>query len=411
MKTTLLAPRLARIKQSPTIAMVAKALELKSAGHAVIGLSAGEPDFDTPENIKRAATLAIARGDTKYTPADGTRELKTAIIQKFKRENNLEYDLKQVTVGNGGKQVIFNALLASVGPGDEVIIPAPYWVSYPDMVELAEGTPVIITCTQENKFKLTPEQLAEAITPKTKWFIFNSPSNPTGAAYTVNEIKALAEVLLAHPQVNILADDIYEHLVYDGFEFKTIAAVEPKLFDRTLTVNGVSKAYAMTGWRIGYAGGNRELIKAMADIQSQSTSNPCSISQAAAVEALTGLQDFLPKWRRSFSDRRNAVVDMLNSIEGIKCLKPEGAFYVYPSCADLIGKRTPGVNKDGVVVESRLLETDEDVVNYFLESAHVATVHGGAFGVSPHFRISYAADMKSLEIGCKRIKEACAKLI
>ncbi len=398
---SIVANRLSRIKPSPTIAVTNKAKELKAAGRDVIGLGAGEPDFDTPDFIKEASYAAIKRGETKYTAVDGTPALKDAIIAKFKRDNDLDYTRDQITVGTGGKQTLYNALMASVNPGDEVIIPAPYWVSYPDMVLLAEGTPVPVECTKENNFKLTPEQLDAAITPKTKWFIFNSPSNPTGGAYTRQELKALTDVLLKHPHVYIMTDDMYEHLVYDGFEFCTPAQVEPKLYDRTLTCNGVSKSYAMTGWRIGYAAGPKELIKAMAKIQSQSTSNPSSVSQAAALAALEGDQSFLKERNDVFAERRNMVVDMLNEADGIECLKPEGAFYVYPSCAGVIGRTTP----DGKTIES-----DSDFVTYLLESEGVACVQGSAFGLSPYFRISYATSTESLTEACKRIQKACAAL-
>ena len=398
---SIVADRLSRIKPSPTIAVTNKAKELKAAGRDVIGLGAGEPDFDTPDFVKEASYAAIKRGETKYTAVDGTPELKDAIITKFKRDNDLEYTREQITVGTGGKQTLYNALMASVNPGDEVIIPAPYWVSYPDMVLLAEGTPVPVACTKENNFKLTPEQLDAAITPKTKWFIFNSPSNPTGGAYTKDELKALTDVLLKHPHVYIMTDDMYEHLVYDGFQYCTPAQVEPKLYDRTLTCNGVSKSYAMTGWRIGYAAGPKELIKAMAKIQSQSTSNPSSVSQAAALAALNGDQSFLEERNKVFADRRDMVVDMLNDAEGLECLKPEGAFYVYPSCAGVLGKTTP----DGKIIES-----DEDFVTYLLESEGVACVQGAAFGLSPHFRISYATSTENLKEACKRIQNACAAL-
>lgn len=398
---SIVANRLSRIKPSPTIAVTNKAKELKAAGRDVIGLGAGEPDFDTPDFIKEASYAAIKRGETKYTAVDGTPALKDAIIAKFKRDNDLDYTRDQITVGTGGKQTLYNALMASVNPGDEVIIPAPYWVSYPDMVLLAEGTPVPVECSKDNNFKLTPEQLDAAITPKTKWFIFNSPSNPTGGAYTRQELKALTDVLLKHPHVYIMTDDMYEHLVYDGFEFCTPAQVEPKLYDRTLTCNGVSKSYAMTGWRIGYAAGPKELIKAMAKIQSQSTSNPSSVSQAAALAALEGDQSFLKERNDVFAERRNMVVDMLNEADGVECLKPEGAFYVYPSCAGVIGRTTP----DGKTIES-----DSDFVTYLLESEGVACVQGSAFGLSPYFRISYATSTESLTEACKRIQKACAAL-
>ena len=396
-----LAQRLARVKPSPTLAVTSKTIELKAAGRDVIGLGAGEPDFDTPENIKEAAIAAIRKGDTKYTNVDGTMALKQAICAKFKRENGLDYKPNQVTVGTGGKQVLYNALMATLSPGDEVIIPAPYWVSYPDMVELADGTPVPLPGVENNGFKIRPEDLDAAITPKTKWLILNSPSNPTGAAYSRAELRALCDVLLKHKHVWVLVDDMYEHLVYDGFEFSTVAQIEPKLYDRTLTLNGVSKAYCMTGWRIGYAAGPVELIKAMAAVQSQSTSNPSSISQAASVEALNGPQDFIPKHNESFRARRDLVVDMLNKAKGLRCLKPEGAFYVYPSCAGAIGLKT----KDG-----KTLKTDEDFVTALLEQEGVAVVHGSAFGLSPYFRISYATSTDVLKDACTRIQKFCASL-
>ncbi|HXP30770.1 MAG TPA: pyridoxal phosphate-dependent aminotransferase [Stellaceae bacterium] len=398
---SLIAERLLRIKPSPTIAASNKAMELKAAGRDVIGLGAGEPDFDTPQNIKDAAKRAIDRGETKYTVVDGTPALKQAICTKFKRENGLTYAPQQVSVGTGGKQVLFNALMATVNPGDEVIVPAPYWVSYPDIVVLCDGVPVSVTCPQNNRFKLRPEDLEAAITRKTKWLILNSPSNPTGAAYTAAELRALADVLLRHPEVWVLSDDMYEHLVYDGFEFTTIAQIEPKLYPRTLTLNGVSKAYCMTGWRIGYAGGPTELIKAMAALQSQSTTNPSSISQAAAVEALTGPQDFIPRHNAIFRERRDLVVAELNRCEGLHCPTPEGAFYVYPSCAGVIGKRTPA---------GKAIESDGDFVEYLLDSAGVAVVLGAAFGLSPHFRISYATSTEALKEACARIGRACAAL-
>lgn len=398
---SLLAERLSRIKPSPTIAVTTKARELKAAGRDVIGLGAGEPDFDTPENVKRAAIAAIERGDTKYTAVDGTPELKQAIAAKFKRDNGLSYAPEQITVGTGGKQVLYNALMATLDPGDEVIIPAPFWVSYPDMALLAEGEPVVVPCSQNAGFKLQAEDLEQAITGKTKWLILNSPSNPTGAAYTADELKALAEVLLRHPQVYVMTDDMYEKLIYDGFEFATLAQVEPKLLSRTLTVNGVSKAYAMTGWRIGFAGGPVELIKAMAKIQSQSTSNPSSVSQAAAVEALNGTQEFIPDNNAVFRERRDLVVDALNTCPGLSCSRPEGAFYVYPSCAGAIGKTTP---------QGKKIESDEDFVTYLLEDEGVAAVQGAAFGLSPYFRISYATSTEALEEACKRIKRACEAL-
>ena len=396
-----LASRLGRIKPSPTIAVTNRARELKAAGQDVIGLGAGEPDFDTPLSIKTAAIEAIARGETKYTAVDGTPALKEAICAKFERENGLYFTPNQVTVSGGGKQVIYNALMATLNPGDEVLIPAPYWVSYPDMVVLAEGTPVTVPATEQNGFKLRPEVLEAAITSRTKWLILNSPSNPTGAAYSRDELKGLTDVLMAHPHVWLLCDDIYEHLVYDGFEFHAALAVEPNLAERTLTMNGVSKAYAMTGWRIGYAAGPALLIKAMAMIQSQSTSNPCSISQAAAVAALGGPQDFLDEWRVVFQGRRDLLVAMLNQAPGLVCHRPEGAFYVYPNCTGMLGKTTP----DGKTVES-----SEDVAGYLLESEGIAVVHGAAFGLDPYFRISYATSTDVLREACERIRRACTAL-
>jgi len=398
---SVIAERLSRIKPSPTIAVTQKARELKAAGRDVIGLGAGEPDFDTPDNIKEAAIAAIRAGQTKYTAVDGTPELKQAIAGKFSRENGLDYEPAQITVGTGGKQVLYNALMATLDPGDEVVIPAPYWVSYPDMVLLAEGTPVFVSCGQNHGFKLQPEMLDQAITDKTKWLILNSPSNPTGAAYSAEELKALSDVLLRHPHVWVLTDDMYEHLVYDGFQFATPAAVEPALYERTLTVNGVSKAYAMTGWRIGYGGGPVELIKAMAKVQSQSTSNPSSISQAAAVEALSGPQDYIAERSAIFKERRDTVLEMLNDCPGLHCHKPEGAFYVYPSCAGVIGKRTPAGGE---------IRGDGDFVTYLLDQVGVAAVQGEAFGLSPHFRISYATSTEALVEACKRIKTACEAL-
>lgn len=399
---SILASSLSRIKPSPTIAVTAKARELKAAGKDVIGLGAGEPDFDTPDNIKEAAIAAIRNGETKYTDVDGTPALKQAIVAKFKRENGLDYETSQITVGTGGKQILYNALMATMNEGDEVLIPAPYWVSYPDMVLLAGGTPTFASAGANEGFKLRPEVLEEAITPKTKWVIMNSPSNPSGAGYTRDELAALGEVLKRHPHVWVMTDDMYEHLVYDDFEFTTIAQVVPELKDRTLTVNGVSKAYAMTGWRIGYAAGPVELIKAMGKIQSQSTSNPSSVSQAAAVEALNGPQDFISERRKVFEQRRNLVVEMLNAAEGLHCPTPEGAFYVYPSCAGCIGKKTP----DGKVIGN-----DTDFVTYLLESVGVACVQGEAFGLAPHFRISYATSTEALTEACTRIQKACAALV
>lgn len=396
-----LSATLARVKPSPTIAVTTKAQQLKSEGRDVIGLGAGEPDFDTPQNIKDAAKRAIDAGKTKYTAVDGIPELKAAICSKFLRENGLTYTPSQVSVGTGGKQILYNALMATCNPGDEVIIPAPYWVSYPDMVLLAGGTPVAVECGIETDFKLTPAQLEAAITPKTKWFIFNSPSNPTGAGYTRAELKALTDVLMRHPQVWIMSDDMYEHLVFDDFEFCTPAEIEPGLYDRTLTCNGVSKAYAMTGWRIGYAAGPVALIKAMGTIQSQSTSNPCSISQHAALEALSGPQDFLAPNRALFQGRRDLVVSMLNEAKGIRCPKPEGAFYVYPDISGCIGKVTPA----GTVISN-----DEVFATALLEETGVAVVFGAAFGLSPNFRVSYATSDDVLREACSRIQRFCAAL-
>jgi len=398
---SILASSLSRIKPSPTIAVTAKARELRAAGKDVIGLGAGEPDFDTPDNIKEAAIAAIRDGQTKYTDVGGTPELRKAICGKFKRENGLDYTPEQIIVGTGGKQVLYNALMATMNEGDEVLIPAPYWVSYPDMVLLAGGEPRFVEAGPNQGFKLSPEALDAALTPKTKWLILNSPSNPTGAAYTREELAGLGEVLKKHPHVWVMTDDMYEHLVYGGFEYTTIAQVCPDLYDRTLTVNGVSKAYAMTGWRIGYAGGPVELIKAMNKIQSQSTSNPSSVSQAAAVEALTGPNDYIGERNKVFEERRDLVVKMLNDAEGLHCPTPDGAFYVYPSCAGCIGKTTP----DGKVIEN-----DTDFVTYLLESVGVACVQGEAFGLAPHFRISYATSTEALTEACTRIQKACAEL-
>jgi aspartate aminotransferase len=397
-----LADRLARVKPSPTMAMTALATELQLAGRDIISLSQGEPDFDTPAHIRAAAKAAIDRGETRYTVFDGRIELKRAVCDKFRRENGLDYEPAQITIGSGGKQVLFNALVATINPGDEVVIPAPYWVSYPEMVLLCDGTPVPVPCPHNNGFKMRPEDLEAAITPRTKWLILNSPSNPSGAAYSAADLKGLAEVLLRHPQVWVMADDMYEHLVYDDFTFTTIARVEPALYERTLTVNGVSKAYCMTGWRIGYGGAPKALIKAMGAIQSNSTANPCSISQAAAIEALNGPQDFIPVHSRKFKERRDVVVDLLNRVPGLFCPRPEGAFYVYPSCAGLIGKRTPA---------GRTIENDEDFVRYLLEAEGVAVVHGEAFGLAPHFRISYATSTEVLREACRRIDRACRALI
>ncbi|WP_353475311.1 pyridoxal phosphate-dependent aminotransferase [Salipiger sp. H15] len=396
-----LSETLARVKPSPTVAVTQLANELKAAGKDVIGLGAGEPDFDTPEHIRDAAKAAIDAGKTRYTAPDGIIELKQAICAKFARENGLSYKPSQISVSTGGKQVLYNAFMATLNPGDEVIIPAPYWVSYPDMVKLGQGEPVIIEGAPERGYKITPEQLEAAITPKTKWFLFNSPSNPTGAGYSRAELKALTDVLMKHPHVWIMSDDMYEHLAYDGFEFCTPAEVEPALYERTLTCNGVSKAYAMTGWRIGYAGGPEPLIAAMRKIQSQSTTNPCSISQWAAVEALNGPQEFLGEWVEVFKRRRNLVVEALNAVEGITCPTPEGAFYVYPTINGLLGKTSAG---------GRKIDTDEDFATALLEETGVAVVFGAAFGLSPAFRISYATSDAALTEACKRIAAFCEGL-
>ena len=391
-----LAESLNRIQPSPTIAVTSKARELKAAGRDVIGLGAGEPDFDTPDNIKEAAIAAIRRGETKYTAVEGIPELRDAIAKKFKRENNLDYKPAQTFVSPGGKSIIYNCLLATLNPGDEVIVPAPYWVSYPDIVLLGGAKPAVVECSLESGFRLTPEALEKAITPKTKWLIFNQPSNPTGACYTRAQLKALTDVLVKHPDVWILTDDMYEHLVYGGFKFFTVAEVEPKLYERTLTMNGVSKAYAMTGWRIGYCAGPEPLIKAMAKLQSQSATNASSISQWASVEALNGRQDFIPGFQKLFEERRDLVVSMLNQASGIECPKPEGAFYVYPSIKKLIGKKTE---------KGKVIATDGDFASELLEAEGVAVVHGAAFGMSPFFRISYATSNAALEEACRRIQQ------
>ncbi len=392
---------LQRVKPSATMAMSAKARALKAAGRDCISLSQGEPDFDTPENIKEAAIRAIREGKTKYTDVDGIPELKDAIVAKFKRENGLEYTRAQVNVSPGGKPVIFNAFMATLNAGDEVVIPAPYWVSYPDMALMCGGTPVFVDTTLEDGFKVRPAALARALTPRTKWLLLNSPSNPSGAAYTADELKAIAAVLIDFPNVMVLTDDMYEHLTYGDFEFATIAQVEPRLYDRTLTMNGVSKAYSMTGWRIGYAAGPQWLIKAMSNVMGQTTSNPCSISQWASVEALNGMQGFIPKNKKLFQDRRDLVVSMLNQAQGIKCPTPEGAFYVYPSIASLIGKKAPS----GTVIDS-----DETFATELLEAECVAVVHGTAFGLAPCFRISYATSTQCLEDACARIQRFCGAL-
>jgi aspartate aminotransferase len=396
-----LADTLARVKPSATVAVTDKARAMKEAGRNVIGLGAGEPDFDTPNNIKQAAIRAIEAGKTKYTAIDGIPELKAAIAKKFKRENGLDYKPAQISVGTGGKQVIYNALSVTLNPGDEVIIPAPYWVSYPDMVLLAGGTPVTVDTRMDDGFRMRPEALERAIGPKTKWLILNSPSNPTGAAYTRAELKALTEVLVRHPHVWVLTDDMYEHLVYDDFEFTTPAQIEPGLYERTLTVNGVSKTYCMTGWRIGYGAGSQALIKAMATLQSQATHAPCTISQWAAVEALSGPQDFIARHNKVFKERRDLVVGMLNQAKGITCPKPEGAFYVFPSCAGTMGKATPSGKK---------LTTDDDFVAELLDAEGVAVVQGSAFGYGPAFRISYATRTEDLEEACTRIQRFCGNL-
>jgi len=396
-----LADKLSRIKPSPTIAVSTKAAELKAAGRDVIGLGAGEPDFDTPQHIIDAAVKAMNEGKTRYTPVAGTPELRQAICDKLKRDNDLEYTPDQISVGCGGKQTIYNALMATLNDGDEVVIAAPYWVSYPDITLLAGGNPVFVDCPAESNFKMQPADLDAAITAKTKWVILNSPSNPSGAGYSRDEMKALTDVLLKHEHVHVMTDDMYELITYDDFEFVTPAQVEPKLFDRTLTLNGVSKAYCMTGWRVGYAAGPVEIIKAMNKIQSQSTTHTCSIAQAAAVAALNGPHDFVAKHNATFKERRDIVVKMLNEAEGLDCQTPEGAFYVYPSCAGVMGKTTP---------DGKKLESDEDFVTYLLEAEGVAAVHGAAFGLSPHFRVSYATSNEALIEACTRIQRACAAL-
>ncbi|MGC1467863.1 MAG: pyridoxal phosphate-dependent aminotransferase [Sphingorhabdus sp.] len=397
-----LSAALGRIAPSPTLAMSGRVLEMKARGLDVIGLSAGEPDFDTPDFVKDAAIEAIRSGKTKYTAVDGIPELKLAIQAKFKRDNGIDYTTKQITVNSGGKHTLFNALVATVDKGDEVIIPAPYWVSYPDIVQFAGGTPVVLLAGADQGYKITPEQLNAAITPKTRWLILNSPSNPTGAAYTAFELEALGQVLLKQPHVMLLTDDMYEHIWYAQQPFATMLQVCPDLYDRTLTMNGASKAYAMTGWRIGYAGGPEWLIKAMGDLQSQSTSNPCSISQYAVAAALNGPQDFLKERNAKFKERRDLVVAMLNDAPGLSCPTPEGAFYVYPDASGVMGKTTP---------KGKLIETDADLIDYFLEDWNVAAVHGAAFGLSPGFRISYATSNEALKEACTRIQSACAALV
>jgi len=398
---SIVANRLSAIQPSPTIAVAQKARDLAAAGRDIISLGAGEPDFDTPQHIIDAAKQALDDGKTRYTAVNGTPELQDAIIAKFKRDNDLEFTREQIHVSCGGKPVIFNAMMATLNPGDEVIVPAPYWVSYPDIALLFGGVPVIVDCPQENNFKLTPEQLEAAITPKTKWLMLNSPSNPTGSGYTEKDLRGLADVLLKHPHVWIFTDDIYEHLVYDDFKFKTIAQVEPALQSRTLTMNGMSKAYCMTGWRVGFAGGPVELIKAITKVQSQSITHTAAVSQAASVAALNGPQDFIEANNKVFKERRDLCVSMLNQTNGISCATPEGAFYVYPSIAGLIGKKTPA---------GKVIENDEDFVTELLEAEGVAAVHGEAFGLSPHFRISYATATDVLEDACQRIQRFCASL-
>ena len=392
---------LQRVRPSATMTITQMAREKRAAGDDVIALSAGEPDFDTPEHIKQAAIRALEAGKTKYTAVDGIAELKDAIVAKFRRDNNIKTTPANISVGVGGKQVIFNALMATLDPGDEVIIPAPYWVSYPEIVRLAGATPVPIEAGAHQGFRISAQQLRAAITERTKWLIVNSPGNPSGAAYSAAQLKQLAEVLIDHPQVHVLTDDIYEHLIYGETEFATMAQVEPGLMDRTVTMNGVSKAYSMTGWRIGYAAAPEWLVNAMRKLQGQSTSNPCSIAQWAAVEALNGPQDFLEEWRQSFRARRDRVVERLNAISGLECRVPEGAFYVFPSCGGMIGATTPG---------GRRLDSDEDFVLALLDEANVATVHGGAFGLSPHFRVSYATSMEALETACDRIDAFCGSM-
>ena len=390
-----------RIKPSATMAVTQRARELKSQGKDIISLGAGEPDFDTPEHIKEAAIAAIKRGDTKYTAVDGTPELKTAIRDKFQRENNLDYNLDEISVGTGGKQIIFNAFAVTLNKGDEVVIPVPYWVTYPDVVNYFDAKPIFVECSELNNFKIKPDQLEESITPSTKWFILNSPSNPTGACYTKEEIEDIAAVLKKNPQISILTDDLYEHLIYGDTKFHTIAEVAPNLKDRVLTLNGVSKAYAMTGWRIGYAGGNKDLIKAMGKLQSQSTSNPTSISQAAAVEALNGDNSFIAERNQIFKNRRDQLLESLNNMTGISCNTPNGAFYVFPSCKEIVGKKT----KDGKVISN-----DEDFVSALLNYAGVAVVQGAAFGLEGYFRISYATSDENLQNACERLSKFCNEL-
>ena len=398
---TFIADRLKRIKPSMTVGINVKANALRAEGKDVLVLAAGEPDFDTPHNIRKAASDAMDAGKTRYVPGKGTPELQKAIQSKFLKDNNLNYDLDEIIVGVGGKHIIYNAMMATINPNDEVIIPSPFWVSYPDIVLLAEGKPVIVQCLENQNFKLTADQLEKSITDKTKWLMLNSPSNPTGSLYSKQELKELAEVLLKYPQVLIMSDDIYEKVIYDNLEFTTIASVEPKLKDRCLTLNGVSKAYCMTGWRLGYCGASKEIIAAMNKIQSQSTTSTSSISMAAAVEALNGPQEFIKDHNEAFVRRRDLVVNLLNNIDGLSCLTPEGAFYVYPSCKGVIGKETP---------EGMKISNDEDFMTYLLESEGIAGVHGAAFGLSPYFRLSYATSDEILKDACRRIKRACEKL-
>jgi aspartate aminotransferase len=394
--------RVGRITVSPSNAGAQRVRELRAQGHDIIGLTIGEPDFETPDHVKKAAIEAMAREETKYTNVDGTPQLKAAIRAKFKRDNGLDYEPDQILVGNGGKQVVFNAMMATVSAGDEIIIPAPYWVSYLDMPLLADGTPVPVVCRPEDGFKLTPAALEAAITRRTKWLVLNSPCNPTGTVYTRAELKALAQVLLRHPHVWVLSDDIYEHLLFDGVEFATIAQVEPELYGRTLTVNGVSKTYAMTGWRIGFCGGPKPLVRNMAKVQSQTTTNASSISQAAAVEALNGPQDFVPQRARAFQERRDLVLDLLREAPGIECFRPEGAFYIFANCGGMLGKRIP---------QGSALETEQNAVDYLLEAAGVAVVPGAAYGLSPYFRMSIAASIDDLTEACHRIRRASAALL
>ena len=396
-----IAERTTRIEPSASSVATQKARELKAAGHDIIALTQGQPDFDTPDNVKEAATAAMARGETGYTPVGGTPALKDAIQAKFKNENGLDYTHDQIIASNGGKQVVYNAIMSTVEPGDEVICVAPFWVSYPEMTKFAEGVPIIHECKAENDFKITPDELRGLINEKTRWLMLNSPNNPSGSVYTADEYRALGDVLMEHPDCLLMSDDIYEHIIFDGVTFTTPAAADPRLYDRTLTVNGVSKAYAMTGWRMGYAGGPEDLIKTMHKLQNQSTGNPSSITQAAVIEALTGPQDFLAERARSFQERRDLMVDRLSNCPGLSCMKPDGAFYVYPSCEGVIGKTTPS---------GKVIETDQDFVIYLMEEHGVAAVHGEAYGLSPFFRLSFAAAIEDLEEACRRIQAACQAL-